>query len=90
MTTTINVVEIWTKENCSYCTKAKQFLSNKNIPYTELKLNEDFTREHLLEKFPNARTFPVIVIDGFYIGGYTQLEEMVNEQRDSRKLLNEG
>lgn len=90
MTTAFNVVEIWTKDNCGYCTRAKQFLSNKNIPYTELKLNEDFTREILLEKFPTAKTFPVIVVDGFYIGGFTQLEEMVNEQRDGRKLLNEG
>lgn len=90
MTTAMNVVEIWTRDSCGYCTRAKQLLSSKNIPYTELKLNEDFTREILLEKFPTAKTFPVIVVDGFYIGGFTQLEEMVNEQRDGRKLLNEG
>jgi glutaredoxin len=83
-------VEIWTKENCSYCTRAKQLLSQRSIPYTELKLNEDFTREILLERYPGAKTFPVIVVDGFYIGGYTQLEEMVNEPADNRKLLNEG
>lgn len=90
MTTAMNVVEIWTRDNCGYCTRAKQLLSSKNIPYTELKLNEDFTREILVEKYPTAKTFPVIVVDGFYIGGFTQLEEMVNEQRDGRKLLNEG
>ena len=34
-------------------------------------LDEDFTREELLEKFPHARTFPQIVIDGENIGGYS-------------------
>lgn len=90
MTTVINHVEVWTKPNCTYCTRAKQLLSLNNIMYDEFKLDEDFTRETLLEKFPSAKTFPVIVVDGYYIGGFTQLEEMVNEPRDNRKLLNEG
>ena len=39
--------------------------------YNKYMLDEDFTREELLEKFPNARTFPQIVIDGENIGGYS-------------------
>jgi glutaredoxin 3 len=85
----MNVV-IYTKENCSYCSRAKMLLVSKNIPYTELKLNENFTRENLLELFPSAKTFPVIVVDGFNIGGYSQLNEMLaNKESDTRKLLNE-
>jgi glutaredoxin len=35
-------------------------------------------------------SFPVIVVDGFYIGGYTQLESMLNEQtKSTQQLLNE-
>ena len=87
----IGDVEVWTKPDCPYCVKAKQLLSIKNIPFTEFKLNEDFTRETLLDKFPNAKTYPVIVIDGFHIGGYSQLDERLNEEfSDTRKLLNEG
>jgi glutaredoxin 3 len=84
-------VEVWTKPDCPYCVKAKQLLSLKNIPFSELKLNEDFTREILLEKFPNAKSYPVIVIDGFHIGGFSQLnEKLIEEFSDTRKLLNEG
>lgn len=87
----IGHVEVWTKPDCPYCLRAKQLLRNKAIPFNEYKLNEDFTRENLLEKFPNAKTYPVIVIDGFHIGGFTQLNERLNEEfGDTRKLLNEG
>jgi glutaredoxin len=55
-------------------------LSSKGIQYNEFKLNEDFTKESLQQLFPSATTFPVIVVDGFNIGGFTQLQKMINEQ----------
>jgi len=66
-------------------------LSSKGINYTELKLDEDFSRESLLEIFPNAKSFPVVVIDGFNIGGFENLKKYLTEEtQDNRKLLNEG
>ena len=73
-------VTIYSKDNCSYCTSAKMLLSSKGIQYNEFKLNEDFTKESLQQLFPSATTFPVIVVDGFNIGGFTQLQKMINEQ----------
>jgi glutaredoxin len=85
----MNVI-LYTKDNCSYCTNAKLLLTSKGLSFTEMKLGEDFTRETLLEMFPEARTFPVIVIDGFNIGGYVQLKEKLNnELRESKKFLTE-
>ena len=37
-------------------------------------LDQDYTREDFFKKFPTARTFPQIKIDGTDIGGYTELE----------------
>jgi glutaredoxin len=83
-------VTLYTKQNCSYCNQAKVLLASKNISYTELKLDSDFTRENLLEMFPRATTFPVVVVDGFNIGGFSQLQTMINEQTTSTaRLLNE-
>lgn len=85
----MNVI-LYSKDNCSYCTNAKLLLTSKGISFTEFKLGEDFTRENLLEMFPEARTFPIIVIDGFNIGGYVQLKEKLdNELKESRKFLTE-
>ena len=86
----MNVI-LYTKDNCSYCTNAKLLLTSKGMSYTEYKLGEDFTRETLLEMFPSAKTFPVIVIDGFNIGGYVELKEHLSTQSsDSKKYLIEG
>lgn len=85
----MNVI-LYSKDNCSYCTNAKLLLTSKGISFTEFKLGEDFTRENLLEMFPEARTFPIIIIDGFNIGGYVQLKEKLdNELKESRKFLTE-
>jgi len=62
-------VTIYTKANCVYCDYARNLLEHNKIDYNKLTLDEDFTRENLLELFPSARSFPVIVVDGFNIGG---------------------
>ena len=83
-------VTIYSKDACVHCNNAKMLLASRNISYQELKLNEDFTRESLLELFPNSRSFPIIVVDGFNIGGYNELSKMIlEEKQDNRKLLNE-
>jgi glutaredoxin len=85
-------VIVYTKENCGYCNSAKVLLKNRNISFKELTLNVDFTKETLLENFPSARSFPVIVIDGFNIGGYTELVNVLREQSTAStgKFLTEG
>lgn len=84
-------VTLYSRDKCLHCTKAKMLLAARGMPYKELKLDEDFSREHLLELFPSATTFPVIVVDGFNIGGYDQLDQMLNEQiKETGKFLTEG
>jgi len=41
-------------------------------------LDVDFSREELITKFPEARTFPQITKDDQYIGGYTELEQYLS------------
>ncbi len=50
---------------------------SKNFEYKKYMLDVDFSREELVEKFPSARTFPQITIDGELIGGYTEFEAKV-------------
>ena len=84
-------VEIWTKPDCSYCTEAKMFLQNRNIPFNELRLDVHFTREQLLQKFSSAKSYPVIVVDGYYIGGTQDLTKYITENYQTNdKLLLEG
>lgn len=72
-------VIVYSKDNCPYCTKAKQVLSMRNIRFTERKIGVDVTREQLLEAVPAARTVPQIVINGSSIGGYEQLVRYIED-----------
>ena len=65
-----HIVEIWGKPACPYCEKAKALSRQEGLNYVYHQLDEDFTIEELKEKFPNAKTFPQITVDGKYIGGY--------------------
>ena len=68
-------VEIYSKPACPFCVQAQ-----KGYEYTYKMLDEDFTREELMEKFPTARTFPQIVVDGASIGGFTEFKTLVEKQ----------
>lgn len=74
-------------ESCVFCVMAVDLLKKHGRPFLVKKLGEDFTREALLQEFPDAKTFPVITQvfdDGegitrtYYIGGYTELEAKLN------------
>lgn len=64
---------IWTKNGCPYCDMAKYELQLRGIDYEERNIQDNWTKDQLLEMVPNARTVPQIFIDNIYIGGYTEL-----------------
>jgi glutaredoxin 3 len=68
---------IYTKDNCGYCVSAKTLLKQKNLEYTEYKIPEDISREQVMEKFPGIRTVPVILEDEKFIGGFSELQQVL-------------
>lgn len=73
-------IEIYSKDNCSYCVmainKAQSMIQESNHSYTVFKLGKDFNREDMLDKFPEARTFPQIKVDGKSIGGWLEFSKV--------------
>ena len=65
--------EIYSRNNCVFCDKAKMRLAKHNPKI--YMLNEDYTREEFFQKFPNAKTFPQIIVNDKHIGTYKQLEQ---------------
>jgi len=83
---------VYGKNNCQFCDKAKEVLTNKNFEFTYMNLGEDYTKEELLELAPDAKTVPqiwVIYEDSYYrpIGGYDSLVEYISEMDDQYKSL---
>ena len=68
-------VEIYSKSNCSFCDKAKNYFAQNNIPFTAHNAEIPEIFDVLMTRNPFARTMPQIFINDELIGGYTDLEE---------------
>jgi len=73
------MIEIYGKPQCPFCEKAKSLCETRGFKYTYKSLGTDYTREELMEQFPNARTVPQIVINGEKIGGYDQFTQYIDD-----------
>ena len=82
-----NLVEIWGKPNCPYCNRAKQTSKKFGLNYIYHQLDEDFTKEEFLEKFPDAKTYPQIVVDGKYVGGYMEFLTLLKGPQSDPKAF---
>ena len=70
---------IYTKNNCSYCVKAKKLLTANNLKYLEKNIEAIEYRSELLSKYPEAKTVPQIFLDNICIGGYENLYLLLNQ-----------
>jgi glutaredoxin 3 len=62
-------VVVYSQPGCVSCGKAKEFLSQNKIEYTERNVAADKTALAELEKL-GYKTTPVIVVDGEVVAGF--------------------
>jgi glutaredoxin 3 len=72
-------IEIYSKESCSFCTKAKDLLKIKKLPYTEKNVSDPEVKEELLRRVFGVKTVPQIFINGKHIGGYSDLVMYIDQ-----------
>lgn len=81
---------IYTKEGCSYCKLAKLLLKKHNIPYKEHLIKEEdkeeFKSKYGAEWNVEIKSFPQILTDGKYVGGYDELLNKMRNVFDYEKL----
>ncbi|MGB0695184.1 MAG: glutaredoxin domain-containing protein [Rhodospirillaceae bacterium] len=77
-------VEIYTKDNCMFCKKAKAWFQEHKIPYDESDVSDLDAFAAMQKRIPAAKTVPQIIMDGHVIGGYDVL--MQYEQQILSKL----
>lgn len=70
------MIDLYTKPNCPYCVQAKNLLNRNNQLFNEIAIGQQIMTEELQQRFPEARTAPVVVMDGSYIGGYKELASL--------------
>lgn len=70
-------VKIFSTGTCPICDKTKTLLTKWKIPYQEVRVDLDRAGlRDMAETTKGARTVPQIVIDGKWIGGFTELTEL--------------
>lgn len=81
------LITIFGKPNCAYCTKAKVLLDTNGIGYEYRDImEEEYNYGLMMELVPNARTVPQIIVNNQPIGGFDKLQEMINTP-EGKKLL---
>tara|TARA_B100000749_G_C18055968_1_gene313424 strand:- start:222 stop:446 length:225 start_codon:yes stop_codon:yes gene_type:complete len=74
----MNKIVVYTKDNCGFCTKAKELLESRGLEYDEISFNDPGVLAEFKEKYPMARTAPQILIDGERIGGHKELVQLLD------------
>jgi len=83
----MNRVKVYSTGTCPICDKTKLLLSKWKIRYEEIRIDEDHDGLREMSKTTNgARTVPQIVIDGQWIGGFSELTEL-HMEGDLDKLM---
>jgi glutaredoxin 3 len=69
-------ITVYTTNWCAYCERAKRLLQARDLPYSEVNLDDDPAfRQHLLE-ISGRMTVPQIFIAGKPIGGFDELRAL--------------
>ena len=66
------MITIYAKNNCKWCTAAKELAESRNLTYDYRNVDNDF--QFMLELSslkPDVKTLPQIWWDNKHIGGYT-------------------
>lgn len=73
------MITVYGRDNCSWCEKTVELLETTKMPYRYHKLGIDLTLNEFKEMFPDAKTVPVIIVNGLRVGGYTDLVGYIEE-----------
>ena len=67
---------VYSKQGCSSCENAKELLTAKGLDFEVKMLGEDYSLMEMFEVAPRShKTFPMILKDGEYLGGFDKLLE---------------
>jgi glutaredoxin 3 len=75
---------VYSTGSCPICEQTKKLLSKWAINYDEIRLDQEPDEHRRFKELTNgARMVPQILIDGKWIGGFTELTEMhMDDQLD--------
>ena len=69
-------VTVYTTNYCPYCTRAKNLLKKKGIPFNEVDLSDNDEKREALSAQTGSMTVPMIFIGDEFVGGSDDLHAL--------------
>lgn len=70
-------VEIYTRDFCGYCTRAKALLASKGVAFAEYRAGDDpDKRREMIQRSQGGSTYPQIFINGRHVGGSDDIHDL--------------
>ena len=65
---------------CSWCDRVANMLNNNEIEVDKIEVSESIENLKSMKEAAgkNVNTVPQVIIDGKYVGGYTEVERFIN------------
>ena len=81
------VIQIYTTDQCPFCTKAKSLLNKKKIKFSEINVsNDEILREKMSVMANGARSVPQIFADNIHIGDCDKIHKLDQEKKLDKLL----
>jgi len=79
-------IEIYSKDWCPYCKKAKALFASKGLAYTEIDITSDLALQEQMVARSGRRTVPQIFVGGEPVGGYDDVA-ILNDKGELDRML---
>ena len=86
----MNRIEIYTKNWCRWCERAKALLDARNLPFVEFDVTDGGMLEEEMIERSGKLTVPQVFLDGESIGGYDNLVRLDATGDLQRRFQNVG
>ncbi|NNF96610.1 MAG: glutaredoxin 3 [Halobacteria archaeon] len=79
-------VVMYSTRFCPYCIRARMLLDNKDISYTEIRVDEQTEQRSVMEQRSQRTSVPQIFIDDYHVGGCDDLFALESQGELDQKL----
>lgn len=69
-------VEIYTRDFCGYCSRAKALLASKGVDVIEYRAGDDPDKRREMIQRSQGTTYPQIFINGRHVGGSDDIHDL--------------
>jgi glutaredoxin 3 len=69
---------VYTIKNCPFCVMARNLLDRLGIEYEERPVEESEEMLELKDRY-NWSTFPMVILNGKFLGGYQDTQRLADE-----------